>query len=169
MQYKAGDVIVHPIYGVGNILNIEEKRFSEIGACLYYKIALIRSNIWVPIEAQEEVGLRLVTAREDLDQYREVIMSPPDLADINLSGKDVEQSLANRLKEGSFQTICNIVRDLTVLNWQKPLGVSARNILRKAQEKLYTEWAMAAGISVDEATEEITSLLKATHQEAALK
>jgi RNA polymerase-interacting CarD/CdnL/TRCF family regulator len=166
MQFEVGDVIVHPVYGVGHITAIEEKQFSEIEACLYYQIAISKSNLWVPIEAQAAVGLRLVTAKGDLDKYRDLIKSRPILLNSNLPKRHVE--LASRLKEGSFQTMCEIVRDLTASGWQKPLGVTNKTILRRTQERLYQEWATAADISIAEATKEIDTLLQAT-QEAALK
>jgi CarD family transcriptional regulator len=167
MQFKAGDFIVHPVYGVGQITVIEKKEFSEIEeACLYYQIAFPRSNIWVPLEAQTTIGLRQVTTNKELDKYRNLIKSRPVPLSDNLPKQHIE--LANRLKKGSFQTMCEVVRDLTVSNWQKPLGATAKSILRKTQEKLYQEWAIAADVSVAEATTEIDTLLQTTH-EAALK
>jgi CarD family transcriptional regulator len=164
MQFKVGDFVVHPVYGMGDIVKIEEKRFSEIGARLYYEIALPRSTIWIPVEAQATVGLRLVTAKSDLDQYRDLIKSRPILLNSNLPKRHVE--LASRLKEGSFQTMCEVVRDLTASDWQKPLGVTNKTILRKTQQRLYQEWATAADISIAEATKEIATLLQATQEEA---
>jgi len=166
MQFNAGDVVIHPVYGMGHITAIEEKQFSEIEACLYYQIAFPRSNIWVPIEAQEAIGLRLVTAKGDLDKYRDLIKSRPVLLSGDLPKRHIE--LASRLKEGSFQTMCEVVRDLTATGWQKPLGPTTKSILRKTQERLYQEWAMAADVSIAEATKEIGTLLQAT-QEATLK
>ena len=165
MQFKVGGDIVHPVYGVGHITAIEEKQFSEIEACLYYQIEFPRSNIWVPIEAQTTIGLRLVTPKGDLDKYRKIIKSRPVLFNGDLSKRHVELSI--RLKEGSFQTLCEVVRDLTASAWQKPLGPTVKAILRKTQESLYQEWATAADISIAEATKEINTLLQAT-QEAAL-
>lgn len=166
MQFKVDDTIVHPMYGVGHVTAIEKKQFSEMEACLYYQIAFLRSNIWIPVEAQAAIGLRSVTAGRDLDEYRDLIKSDPVLLTGDLPKRHVE--LAGRLKEGSFQTMCEVVRDLTASDWQKPLGVTAKAILRKTQERLYHEWATAAGISITEATKEIETLLQTT-QEAALK
>ena len=56
--------------------------------------------------------------------------------------------------------MCEVVRDLTALNGEKPLGAAIKTILRKTQQKLYQEWATAADISVAEAAEEIQSLLQ---------
>jgi RNA polymerase-interacting CarD/CdnL/TRCF family regulator len=162
MKFKVGAGIVHPDYGLGHITAIEEKQFSDIEACRYYKIAFPKLNIWVPIEAQAAIGLRLVTAKRDLDKYRNVIKGRPVLFNGDLPKGHEE--LAGRLKKGSFQTLCEIVRDLTVSGWQKPLGVSVKTILRKTQERLYQEWATAAGISIAEATKEIDTLLEETHE-----
>ncbi len=100
MQFKVGDFVVHPVYGVGDIVKIEEKRFSEIGARLYYEIALPRSTIWVPVEAQATVGLRLVTAKSDLDQYRDLLKSPPVPLNNDQPQRHTGQSLETRFIPG---------------------------------------------------------------------
>lgn len=158
MQFKVGDFVVHPVHGMGDIVKIEEKRFSGIGARLYYEVALSRSTIWIPVEAQETVGLRLVTVKSDLDQYRDVLKSPP----VPLKKDQPRQrhlELARRSNQGSFQMMCEIVRDLTASGWQKTLGATDKATLQKTRERLYQEWATAADISIVEAIKEIDSLL----------
>jgi RNA polymerase-interacting CarD/CdnL/TRCF family regulator len=165
MQFKVGEAVVHPVYGVGHIATVEKKQFSGIEACVYYQITFPKSIIWAPIEAQAAIGLRSVTAKRDLNEYRDLIKSPPVLLNSNLPKRHVE--VASRLKQGSFQATCEVVRDLTASGWEKPLGATNKALLRKTQERLYQEWATAADISVAEATKEIASLLQST-QEAAL-
>jgi RNA polymerase-interacting CarD/CdnL/TRCF family regulator len=46
---------------------------------VYYKVALPKNTIWIPVEAQTTIGLRLVTAKSDLDQYRNLLKSHPVL------------------------------------------------------------------------------------------
>lgn len=164
MQFKVGDFVVHPVYGVGDIVKIEEKRLSEKGAHLYYEIALPRSTIWIPVEAQAAVGLRLVTAKSDLDQCRNLLKSAPVPLDTD-QPKQRHLELASRLKQGTFRVMCEVVRDLTASGEQKPLGPSDRATLQKTLEKLCQEWATAAGISIAEAIKEINSLLRATQEE----
>lgn len=167
MQFKVGDVVVHPAYGIGHIVKIEEKQFSKKSAArLYYQVTMPDRNImWTPVEDQVSNGLRLVTAKSDLDQYRNLLKSHPVLLKKNRPQRYLE--LVSRLKQGSFQVTCEVVRDLTLSDWQKPLGITNKTILRKTQQKLYQEWASAADVSVAEATKEVDTLLRAT-QEAAL-
>jgi CarD family transcriptional regulator len=164
MQFNVGDNVVHPAYGVGRIVKIVEKQFSEIGAArLYYKIILPRSTIWIPIEAQATIGLRLVTAKRDLDQYRNLLKSRPvPLNNDHPQRRHVE--LDSRLKQGSFQVMCEIVRDLTAWGWRKSLGSADKATLQKTRERLQQEWATAAGVSNTEAIKEIDALLRTSRQ-----
>ena len=165
MQFKTGDYVVHPVYGVGHIVEIEEKQFSEDEIDQYYKVDLSRSTIWIPVEAQETVGLRSVTAKSDLDQYRDLLQSPP--VPINSDQpKQQHMELTGRLKESSFQVMCEVVRDLTAFGREKPLGATYKTTLQKTREKLCHEWATAANIPIEDASDEINSLLKPTMPES---
>jgi CarD family transcriptional regulator len=157
-QFKIGDFVVHPVYGVGHIVQIEDRQFSGTEARPYYEVVLPKLTVWIPIEAQAAIGLRLVTARSDLEQYRHLLKSRPVSLKHNHAQRHTE--LAGRLKEGSFRVMCEVVRDLTVLGRQKPLGRSDAIILRKTRERLLQEWAASAGISKAEAASEIDTLLQ---------
>jgi CarD family transcriptional regulator len=162
MQFKVGDFIVHPIYGLGHLVKIEEKQFSEIETCLYYEISLPRSTIWIPVEAQATIGLRLVTDKSDLDHYRDLLRSRP--VPLHKDHRQRHLELVSRLNQGSFQVVCEVVRDLTACGWRKPLNQTDTVTLKKTQESLYQEWATAAGVSITEAIREVKSLLQATQQ-----
>lgn len=157
MQFKIGDLVVLPVYGIGHIRAIEEKRVSEQGARLYYKVVLTKSSVWIPVEAHEVSGLRPVTIKSELDHYRNLLQSPPIPLEKNHHRR--HRDLVSRLKKGTFQIICEVVRDLTARGWRKPLGQADTTLLQKTRQKLYQEWATAAGISTTEAIKEIDSLL----------
>ena len=162
MQFKVGDLVVHPVYGIGQVVKVEEKRFSEAGTCLYYQVTLPKRSVWIPVEAQVTFGLRLVTTKSDLDQYRTLLKSRPIPLDKNHRRRHLE--LASRLKKGSFQVVCEVVRDLTAWGWRKPLSPTDTALMQKARESLCQEWAMAAGVSIAEAIKEVEALLLATRQ-----
>ena len=168
MQFKVGNFVVHPVYGVGQIVKIEEKQFSDVKACLYYKITLsIRNTIWVPVESEAVIGLRLATTEKDLDQYRQLLKSEPSDLDKDHSKRQGE--LVKRLKQASFQMMCEVVRDLTGLDEHKRLSATDRALLLKARKSLSQEWAVAANISDTEALQEIDNLLQTTQQESILE
>jgi RNA polymerase-interacting CarD/CdnL/TRCF family regulator len=162
MQFKVDDFVVHPAYGVGHIVKIEEKRFSEKETRLYYKLIWPERTVWIPVEAQATIRLRLVTAKSDLNQYRNLLKGPPVPLPKNHHHRHRE--LLSRLKRGSFQMVCEVVRDLTAWSWRKPLGPTDKATLQKTRERLYQEWATAADLSRAEAIKEVESLLRATGQ-----
>ncbi|MFN8456093.1 MAG: CarD family transcriptional regulator [Anaerolineae bacterium] len=162
MQFKVGDAVVHPIYGIGHIATTEERAFSKQESRLYYHVVLPKRDIWIAVETQEASGLRLVTAKSELDRYRTLLKSRPAPLHKNHHHRHLE--IANRLKQGSFQAICEVVRDLTAWGWRKPLGPTDSATLHKVRNSLYREWASAAGISTVEAIREIDSLMVATQQ-----
>ena len=158
MQFNVGDKVVHPAYGVGHLVKFEKRQFSEKKARLYYKLIWPERTVWIPVEVQATSRLRLVTAGGDLDQYRNLLKSPP----VPLPKKHYQRhlELVSRLKQGSFQVVCEIVRDLTAWGRRKPLGATDKAILQKTRESLCQEWAMAAGVSNLEAIREINALLR---------
>lgn len=121
-----------------------------------------RSTVWTPVEAQATSGLRLVTPKSDLDHYRDLLESRPVPLHKNYKQRHLE--LVSRLNQGSFQVVCEVVRDLTAWGWRKPLNRTDTVTLKKTQESLYQEWATAAGISIPEAIKEVKSLLQTTQQ-----
>jgi CarD family transcriptional regulator len=145
-QFKVGDFVVHPVYGMGHIVQIEEKQFSE-------KVKRLTS---------ERTGLRPVTAKNQLDQYRDLLKSRP----VTLPKKydQRRRELLSRLNQGSFQVVVEVVRDLTAWSWRKPLGAVDIATLQKTRENLYREWATAAGVTTTEAVKEIDTLLTANRQ-----
>lgn len=162
MPYNVGDRVVHPSYGVGYVIRLEARRFAEAEARLYYEITIEKGTVWVPVEPHDTNGLRPVTTREDLAGYRRTLRSRP--AALNQDRRLRQSELTARLRQGSFQTTCEVVRDLTARSWNKALGDTEMTLLHRVQDNLCHEWAMAQGVSVAEATQEVQALLEEARQ-----
>jgi CarD family transcriptional regulator len=162
MQFKAGDYIVHPTYGLGNIVRLEEKRLAEDRLRLYYVVIADKSTLWVPVDENGASGLREVTPRRDLDQYRSLLKGRPGSLDRDHNKRRLE--INERVKRGSFQSLCEVVRDLTAQGWNRPLGEVDASSLQRLRHSLCREWAAVAGISIPEADAEVQALLLVARQ-----
>ena len=162
MQFKAGDYIVNPTYGLGNIMRLEEKRLAEDRLRLYYVVAADKSTLWVPVDENGTSGLREVTPRRDLDRYRGLLKGRPGLLDRDHNKRRLE--INERVKQGSFQSLCEVVRDLTAQGWNRPLGEVDASSLQRLRHSLCREWAAVAGISIPEADAEVQALLLVARQ-----
>ncbi len=162
MTFKAGDFIVHPRYGVGSVVRLEEKCLAEDQLRLYYVVVVEKSTVWVPVDENNSAGLRAVTPSRDLKQYRDVLKGRPGKLERDHNRR--RQEINERMKDGSFQNLCEAVRDLTAQSWKRPLGEVDLLLLQKLNNSLYREWAASTGVSVAEAADEVQRLLHEAKQ-----
>ena len=159
MEFKQGDDVVHPSYGVGRIVRLEERELAASGLRWYYVLAIGTATVWMPIQPDGSTALRAVTRKQDLEQYRTVLSSRPLLLDRDHKKRRLD--LIERLAPSSFQVMCEIVRDLSALGWNRPMGETDATLLKKVQDNLWREWAAATGQSDQEAIQEVEALLRA--------
>ena len=159
MEFKPGDDVVHPNYGVGHIVRLEERELAASGLRWYYVLAIGTATVWVPLQADGATTLRAVTCRQDLEQYRTVLSGQPLLLDRDFKKRSLD--LIERLTHSSFQVLCEIVRDLTAFGWHRPIGETDATLLKKVRDNLWQEWAAATGLPLSEAVLEVNALLLA--------
>lgn len=162
MDFRTGDEVVHPNYGVGNIMRVEERQLAEAETRLYYVLAFGKTTVWLPVDTGAASTLRLVTAPCDLDHYRTLLKSRP--VELNSDYKKRRLDINEQLAHGSFQVICEIVRDLTALSWRRTLTGIDASLLSKVRTNLWEEWAASTGQPLPEAIQEVTTLLQAGEQ-----
>jgi len=159
MEFRSGDDVVHPNYGVGNIVRLEERELASSGMRWYYVLAIGTATVWMPVHADGSTTLRAVTRKQDLEQYRTVLSSRPTVLDRDYKKRRLD--LSERLTHSSFRVMCEIVRDLTALGWDRPTGETDATLLKKIRDNLWREWAVATGQSDQEAIQEVQALLRA--------
>lgn len=162
MQFKVGDMIVHPTHGVGKIARLESKRLAG-NERLYYEVTTQKNTVWVPVDASGLGGIRPLTAKRDLARYRRLLKDPPGRLSEDHRRRRLE--VAERLKVGSLEGVCELVRDLSARGWTKALNESDGAALRRARERLVQEWAAADGVTVSDAMRDVEALLAEARQE----
>ncbi len=159
MEFQVGDEAVHPSYGVGHIVRRDERQLSNSQIQPYYVLSIGTATVWVPVNADGSTTLRVVTIKQDLEQYRSILKSRP--LSLERDHQKRRLDINARLKPGSFQSLCEVVRDLTALGWQRPINDRDAGVLQQARDNLQREWASAAGLSLLEAGQEVDALLRA--------
>jgi RNA polymerase-interacting CarD/CdnL/TRCF family regulator len=162
MEFIPGDAIVHPSYGVGNIVRLENRQLAEIEMRRYYVLAFGTMTVWIPVHADGSTILRAVTAKQDLEQYRTLLKSCP--AVLERDHKKRRSDIYEQLTHGSFRVMCEVVRDLTALGWFRTMGEVDSTILKKVRDNLWREWAVATGLPLMEVVLEVNGLLQAGEQ-----
>lgn len=156
MTIKLNEQAVHAQHGIGRVVKMETRRFGAGPEQDYYNFAIATGTVWVPVGGASG-GLRELTPKGDLDQYRGLLKSRP--APLASDHRQRQNALAERLKDSSFGARCSLVRDLSALGWSRALNESSSATLRSARHAVCAEWAAVEGLSLEEATHEVTALL----------
>ena len=68
-EFKIGEIVVYPKHGVGEITKIENMEISSIKTKFYVvKMEQSKLVIRVPLEKQEEVGLRKISSKKIIEE-----------------------------------------------------------------------------------------------------
>jgi CarD family transcriptional regulator len=158
-RFKVGDKLLHPLYGAGTLVAIEEQR--ENGKTTeYYEIELARgeARLLTPVDKVQEVGLRKPISKKDRRRLLKVLGGAPGSLPEDYPKR--RENIRDRLREGSFVEIGRAVRDLA---WRKSEGqatVGDRRLLARAKDLLAEELAASDGVEKDEATQRIETALE---------
>jgi Transcriptional regulators, similar to M. xanthus CarD len=157
MEFKIGERVVHPKYGVGIVVNLEEREFEPGVMHRYYEISMPGTTLWVSLE-MPTFGLRKLTVRSEIARCRIILASHP--APFIENARERQAEMADQLKLGTIAAHCEVVRDLYAYLGDKPHGDRIGGFLRVVQDVLGQEWALVEDVTLLDAAEEIKILLE---------
>ncbi len=157
MSYQQGELVVHHQYGVGTIQAIEGRDFGNAQPGLFYRVRFTSATVWIRLEDQPSPGLRPITPKLSLPRYQAVLSEVP--IDLGTDFRQRHDLLQSRVQSGTFEALCEIVRDLMALNRRKPLNNYERNVLGRARDALTLEWSVTSGLPLAKVQEEIDGYL----------
>jgi CarD family transcriptional regulator len=158
-KYAKGDWIVHPVYGVGVIRRIERKQISG-EKMKYYRVEADDTTYWVPVENVEDSRVRKVLSRSGFRKAVRLLKNEPRKMDPNY--KKRQNRIREVLSKGSLRPMVRLVRDLWARDRRKALNDTEKAALRQSIQTLVGEWAVAEGISPEEASAELDRLLESS-------
>ena len=158
MSFKVGERVVHPQYGVGQIVKLDEREFEPGVMRRYYEISIPGgSTVWVPVDLGTS-GLRKLTSRSEITHCRQILSSHP--LPLTEDARLRQSDLSIRLRQGTIAAHCEVVRDLTAHGAHKPISGAIASFLQSTQNVLCQEWSIVEGIPLPEAVVEIETLLE---------
>ena len=156
MDFQVGDKVVHWAYGPGEIINLEEKVLSG-HTSLYYVVQVNDLTLWVPSDENGRRSIRFPTPASEFEDLFILLRSPGE----PLSKDRLERKLdlSQRMKDGSLESICRVIRDLNYFRQTQKLSDSDTATLDRAQKFLQSEWRISLSIPVAQAEKELKRLL----------
>jgi CarD family transcriptional regulator len=112
MMFQIGDTIIHPGYGAGTVVKIEELQCLGSDK-LYYAIELLdgsKTLVWVAVGDAGNRGVRYPTLKSQLGQIWRTLRAEPET--LPPDHNDRYESLQEKLRGGDILRIAEVVRDM---------------------------------------------------------
>ena len=142
-EFKQGDMAVYPAHGVGEVKGVETREIS--GAKQKFYILKILDNsmtIMVPTDNIKSVGLREIIDEDEVDEVFEILKERDISIDTQTWNRRYREYM-DKIKTGSVYEIAEVLRDLSLLKFEKELSFGERKMLDMARNLLVRELAVA--------------------------
>lgn len=149
-MFSIGDKVVYPMQGIGVVEKIEDKIFS--GKNREYIIIKILSNnleIMIPSDKILNSNLRKISDTSTLEDILFNISDKNDELE-SVSAKERYQTNMTKIKSGSLKDSAEVVYDLILMNKEKSLNSSEKQLFNTARKFLIEEVCLIKNISEPE-------------------
>lgn len=153
MSYKVGDTVVYPHHGAAVIEKREKRKLGgEERDYLVLRLTYGDLTLMVPADATDEVGLRSVVSKKEVDEVFKVLRRRDGSMPTNWSRRF--KANYEKLRSGDIYQVAEVVRNLALRESEKGLSAGEKRMLTKSKQILVSELAAAIKKS-DEQTESL--------------
>ncbi len=149
-MFHVGDKVVYPHHGAAVIKGLEER--EVLGARREYFVLRLSYGdltLLVPSDNTEEVGIRAVISREELEKVFKVLRSKECRMPTNWSRRF--KTHVEKLRSGDIYQVAEVVRNLSRREKEKGLSAGEKRMLVRAKQILISEVTFAANVDEKEA------------------
>ncbi len=157
MGFKVGDLVVHWIHGLGEIVALEERVLTG-QKTVYYVVKIQEMTVYVPDDDKAGSRIRPPTPERGFKKLFEILSGPGET--LSEDRRERKILLHKKLEDGQAESICQVIRDLASYELVRPLNDDDRNILNRARHSLLAEWEFALSVPPAQAELELHRLLK---------
>ena len=161
LTFKVGDKAVYPAHGVGVVQGIESKEISGRKQTFYILRMLEKNDmtIMVPADNPRGVGLRKIIPPAEVERVFETLKDRENVtSDHHQTWNRRYREYMEKIKSGEVTRIAEVLRDLSILKFDKDLSFSERKMLDTARTLLTKELAIAMDMEEDEVEEELDEI-----------
>ena len=128
MPFKVGDKVAYPHHGAAVIERKEKvEAFGQSRDCFVLRIAFGDLTLKVPIDNADEVGLRAIIDRDEVDEVFALLGKPCGREPANWSRRF--KNNVEKLKSGDIYQVAELVRNLSRHEQEKHLSAGEKRLL----------------------------------------
>jgi CarD family transcriptional regulator len=158
MTFQVGEKVIYPNHGVATVENISSRAFAGHQERFYLlRLSYDSLTVMVPFSHVEHVGLRKVTRNGQLARVIEYLSE--GRCKRQQDWKDRFKENTEKMQKGNLLEIAEVLKNLLVLQAEKPLSFREKKMLDRARHMLITELSTSRGLSEVEATRMVDQAL----------
>lgn len=160
-EFEVGDKAVYPAQGVAEVVAIDSKEIMGT-QMTFYVLRVLDSDkkIMIPVGKVTDVGLRRIMNDKELEEVYDILRE----RDVDLNTQTWNRryrAYVEKIQTGSPFEIAEVLRDLHLLKFQKPLSFGERKMLDNAKRLLVQELSIAKEATEDAIEDEIEHIFAA--------
>ena len=158
MTYNIGDKIAHPLHGAGSISEIENKRVNGKNRS-YYVMHIQKGDmrVMIPVDSCEQIGIRPIIAKEQVDEIFSAIPDIEIAEDTNWNKRYRENMV--HIKSGDLLEVAGVIKSLVRRESKLGLSNGERKMLHSAKQILISEIVLAKSMDYSDAEARVNSLM----------
>jgi CarD family transcriptional regulator len=159
MEFKVGQDLVYPEYGLGKILEIKNRKVGRQHIRgVVIKFPAMHMKVWVPEERLKETRVRKPISRYMVKKVFGVLKARARFR-LGIKAKERAQGYKDKVLSGDPYELAETVRDLVRLSIKKSLNVREAEIANAALRTLIGEISLATGKDYETVKEEVNAVL----------
>ncbi|MBC92262.1 MAG: CarD family transcriptional regulator [Rhodospirillaceae bacterium] len=161
LEFSAGDYVVYPTHGVGQVTGVEEREIAGQDLQLFIiNFEKERMILRVPIDKVEDSGLRKLSSEKTIEMALKTLKGRVRIKRTMWSRR--AQEYEAKINSGDPIAIAEVVRDLHRNADQPEQSYSERQMYQAALERLAREYAACEDLDHDTAVEMMEDSMSST-------
>lgn len=158
-MFNIGDKVVYPMHGAGIIEGIEEREIlGEKRRYFIMRMPIGDMKVMVPVDNVEEVGVREVITKVDLERVISILKGNKTSMPQNWNRR--YRINMDRIKSGDIFEIAAVVRNLLMMDMEKGLSTGERKMLISAKQMLISEMVLVSEFDIEKVEEVVLDAIK---------
>ncbi len=159
-NFSAGDYVVYPAHGVGQVLGTETQQIGEHSISVFViSFDGDRMKLRIPLSKAKSSGLRALSSSTIIEKAMSTLQGKARGRTGMWNRRAQEYEL--KINSGNPVAIAEVIRDLHRADSEAEQSYSERQIYQSAVTRLTRELAAVENIAEDQAVSKLNSTLKA--------
>jgi CarD family transcriptional regulator len=157
--FRVGDKVVYPHHGAAVIESMQERDVDgETRKYWVLRLSYGDLTLMVPTDGAEEIGLRGVVPKGELEQVYKILQSKKQAPTPSNWSRRFKSHI-EKLRSGDIYQVAEVVRNLSNRDQDKGLSAGEKRMLQRARQILVSELTFAANLKPEKAEAMLDDLL----------